>query len=58
MLIDIISNCFPHQHSFDAPRLCVKNRLKGTDWGELDVLILDLPPGTRCVQLRSVKIYN
>ena len=26
-------------------------RLKATDWGELDVLILDLPPGTGDVQL-------
>jgi Mrp family chromosome partitioning ATPase len=29
----------------------VSQLLKGTDWGELDVLILDLPPGTGDVQL-------
>lgn len=28
-----------------------EHRLKGTDWGELDVLILDMPPGTGDVQL-------
>jgi Mrp family chromosome partitioning ATPase len=31
--------------------LLALDRLKGTDWGELDVLILDLPPGTGDVQL-------
>lgn len=29
----------------------VSQLVKGTDWGELDVLILDLPPGTGDVQL-------
>lgn len=29
----------------------ISQRLKGTDWGDLDVLILDLPPGTGDVQL-------
>jgi len=30
----------------------VSQLLKGTDWGSLDVLILDLPPGTGDVQLQ------
>jgi Mrp family chromosome partitioning ATPase len=29
----------------------VAQLLKGTDWGDLDVLILDLPPGTGDIQL-------
>ena len=29
----------------------VSQLLKATDWGELDVLVLDLPPGTGDVQL-------
>jgi len=31
--------------------LFTSRRLKGTDWGDLDVLILDLPPGTGDIQL-------
>jgi len=30
---------------------CYIHRLKATDWGDLDVLVLDLPPGTGDVQL-------
>jgi NUBPL iron-transfer P-loop NTPase len=29
----------------------ISNRLKSTDWGDLDILLLDLPPGTGDVQL-------
>jgi len=29
----------------------VKQLLKGTEWGKLDVLLLDMPPGTGDVQL-------
>jgi NUBPL iron-transfer P-loop NTPase len=31
--------------------IALENSLKGTDWGDLDVLVLDLPPGTGDVQL-------
>jgi NUBPL iron-transfer P-loop NTPase len=31
--------------------IVLDNSLKGTDWGDLDVLVLDLPPGTGDVQL-------
>ena len=33
----------------------VSQLLKGTEWGELDVLILDLPPGTGDVQLQVLQ---
>lgn len=33
----------------------VTQMLKGTDWGDLDVLILDLPPGTGDVQLQVLQ---
>lgn len=29
--------------------------LKGTDWGDIDVLVLDLPPGTGDVQLQVLQ---
>jgi Mrp family chromosome partitioning ATPase len=33
----------------------VTQLLKGTDWGDLDVLVLDLPPGTGDVQLQVLQ---
>jgi len=36
----------------------VTQLLKGTEWGELDVLILDLPPGTGDVQLTVCQEVN
>lgn len=36
----------------------VTQLIKGTDWGELDVLILDLPPGTGDVQLTVCQEIN
>jgi Mrp family chromosome partitioning ATPase len=33
----------------------VTQMLKGTDWGDLDVLILDLPPGTGDVQIQVLQ---
>jgi Mrp family chromosome partitioning ATPase len=36
----------------------VTQLLKGTDWGDLDVLILDLPPGTGDVQLTVCQETN
>ena len=36
----------------------VTQLLKGTEWGELDVLILDLPPGTGDVQLTVCQEIN
>ena len=33
----------------------VQQLLQETDWGELDVLVIDLPPGTRDVQLTLVQ---
>jgi ATP-binding protein involved in chromosome partitioning len=33
----------------------VQQLLKDTDWGELDVLVIDLPPGTGDVQLTLVQ---